>query len=71
MIKSKADLKFYIEEDKKRNLWQPNRSYLYYLAKLLWGSGDARAFHYMKALRKFEYTLNCKKTIQFWLRIEE
>jgi len=63
MIKSKADLKFYIEEDKKRNLWQPNRSYLFYLAKLLYGSADAKAYHYMKSLRKYEYILQCKKTL--------
>lgn len=69
MIKSKTDLKFYIEEDKKRNLWQPDKSYLYYVAKLLYGSADARAFHYMKALRKYEYCFNSTSMFHKILRI--
>ncbi len=61
MIKTKEDLKLFIEEDKKRNLWNPTQSYLKYILRLWYGSADSMAFHYMKVLRKYEYLYN-KKT---------
>lgn len=56
MIQSKADLRFYILEDKKRNLG--NIGFLRFLAERLYGSDRMKAFSLLKALRKLEYSEN-------------
>lgn len=58
MIQSKEDMRFYIQEDKKRNLGT-NISTLKYIAKWLYGSDDMKAFRLLRALRKLEYAKNC------------
>lgn len=54
MIQSRQDLKFYIQEDKKRNLGAYHIGAVKYLAKLLYGTDDMKAFRLLKALRKLE-----------------
>ena len=56
MIKSRKDLYFYIEEDRKRNRIPKNR--FMYLLKLFVGHENAAAFRYIKCLRHLEYHLN-------------
>ena len=58
MIQSKEDMRFYIQEDKKRNLGA-NVSTLKYIAKWLYGTDDMKAFRLLRALRKLEYAKNC------------
>lgn len=58
MIQSKEDMRFYIQEDKKRNLGT-NVGTLKYIAKWLYGSDDMKAFRLLRALRKLEYAKNC------------
>ena len=53
MIQSKQDMRFYIQEDKKRNLGT-NISTLKYIAKWLYGTDDVKAYRLLKALRKLE-----------------
>ena len=55
MIKTRKDLKFYLEEDAKRNSCL---GYFRYLALLLMGAECACAFRYIKCMRKCEYHLN-------------
>jgi serine acetyltransferase len=59
MIKSKEDLYKYIKEDCKANLGTENISNFKLFAKLCFGSESASAFCYLKALRKYEYAINC------------
>ena len=56
MIKTKKDLKFYIEEDRKRNGIPKNR--IGYISRLIVGSEHACVFRYLKCLRHLEYHLN-------------
>lgn len=56
MIKTRKDLRFYLEEDRKRTL--PNISSLRYYWLLLCGKEQAHAFRYIKAMRHLEYHLN-------------
>ena len=58
MIQSKEDMRFYIQEDKKRNLGT-NVSTLKYIAKWLYGSDNMKAFRLLRALRILEYAKNC------------
>ena len=57
MIQSKADLKYYIQEDKRRNLG--DIGLLSYLLKRIYMTDGMMAFLYLKSLRKYEYALNC------------
>lgn len=60
MIQSKKDLRFYIAEDRKRNLRaNPNMGKLDYFFKRLYGNENIMACEYLKCLRKLEYHLNC------------
>lgn len=59
MIQSKADMLFYIKEDKKLNLGAYQIGWLSYLGQYFFGTGRMKAFQYMKALRKYEYAKNC------------
>jgi serine O-acetyltransferase len=59
MIKSKADLLFYIREDRFRNLGKYEMGLCEYLAKYLYGTDNIKAYRYLKVLRKYEYAKNC------------
>lgn len=61
MIQTKQDLKFYIQEDKKRNLGSCKIGAVKYMAKWFYGTDDMKAFRLLKALRKLEYAKNCLK----------
>lgn len=54
MIQSKRDLKFHIQEDKKRNLGAYKIGAVKYMAKWFYGIDDMKAFRLLKALRKLE-----------------
>ena len=56
MIQSKEDLKFYLEEDRKRN-GISNSRWGYYI-RFFAGSDRACIFHYLRCLRHCEYHLN-------------
>ena len=55
MIKSKAELKFYMQEDAKRNGFTGKANYLFHL---FLGSEQAIAYKYLRQLRKAEYYYN-------------
>ncbi len=59
MIDSRIKLKFYINEDYKRNLGNCPK-WKYYVI-LLYGGDSAMVFRYLKALRKYEYAINVQK----------
>ena len=61
MIQSKQDLRFYIREDKKRNLGAYKIGALKYVACRLYGTDQMKAFRLLKALRKLEYAKNVLK----------
>lgn len=65
MIQSKQDLKFYIREDKKRNLGAYKVGSLKYIAYWIYGTDQIKAFRLLKALRKLEYAKNvlCKRGV--------
>lgn len=63
MIHSKEDLKFYIQEDFKRNLGTVSK--LKYLALKLYDSDGYRITRYLKALRKYEYATNVQRKSLF------
>lgn len=56
MIKTRKDLQFYIDEDRKIN--QIPASWVGYILRLLVGHENAAAFRYIKCLRYLEYHLN-------------
>lgn len=56
MIRTKKELRFYIQEDRKRN--GQDRAQIRYLISLMAGSEQAHAFKYLKCLRHEEYHLN-------------
>lgn len=56
MIKTRQDLRFYLEEDRKRSDVSANKV-VYYL-RLLSGNENAVAYRYLKNLRYLEYHLN-------------
>lgn len=57
MIKTKADLKFYLQEDAKAN-FMADVSFLKYICKLFAGSESAHVYRYLKCLRRCEYHKN-------------
>ena len=59
MIQSKQDLRFYIREDKKRNLGAYRMGALKYIAHRLYGTDQMKAFRLLRALRRTEYAKNC------------
>lgn len=63
MIKSKQDLRFYIREDKKRNLGAYKIGVLRYMAYWFYGTDQMKAYRLLKALRKLEFAKNvlCKR----------
>lgn len=56
MIRTRKELRFYIQEDGKRN--GQDRGYIRYIMSLIAGSEQAHAFKYLKCLRHEEYHLN-------------
>lgn len=63
MIKSKKDLRFYIDEDKKACLrYGQGRNVIERLYLYVFPSENMMAFRYMKSLRELEYAINCLKT---------
>ena len=57
MIRTREDLKFYLQEDAKVN-YMEGVSYLKYRLKLFAGSESAHVFRYLKCLRHCEYHCN-------------
>ena len=57
MIKSKNDLKLYLQEDAKAN-FMANCSTIMYWGKLFAGSESAHVWRYLKCLRHCEYHIN-------------
>lgn len=58
MITSKQDLRFYIQEDKKRNIGEV--PWYKYLLLKIYHNDSYMAFHYLKSLRRLEYVINCR-----------
>ncbi len=65
MIKTKEDLRFYINEDAKANGIKQGTSYI---VKLLYGNVNACVYRYLKTLRKYEYYKNTGSVLRFWYR---
>ncbi len=59
MIKTRKELKFYLEEDRKRNHVPAN--WIRYYLRLVAGEEQAHIFRYIKCLRHCEYHLNNSK----------
>ena len=60
MIKTKKDLRFYLQEDAKRN---GIYSFLKYRIRLLLNCENACIFQYIKCLRYCEYYYNNRKSV--------
>ena len=65
MIKTKEELKFYLNEDAKAN---GIRQGISYIVKLLYGNVNACVYRYLKTLRKYEYYNNIGSILRFWYR---
>ena len=65
MIKTKEELKFYINEDAKANGIKQGISYI---MKLLFGNVNACVYRYLKTLRKYEYYNNTGSVLRFSYR---
>lgn len=63
MIKNRQDLRFYLEEDRKRNL-VPKQWWIFAI-HLLYGSENAHVYRYLRCLRHCEYYLNTSKDCCF------
>lgn len=62
MITNKQDLKFYLQEDKKRMGIKDN--ILIFFVKLICGSEMCRSYNWIKVYRKWEYHHNVKHSIR-------
>ena len=73
MIKTRKDLKYYIQEDAKRNGYY--KRYFAYIVGLLIGNENAYVFKYLKLLRHVEYYYNNKtifhKFFYFYYKIRQ
>jgi len=58
MILSKEDMRFYIREDKKRNLGKYKLGFVRYIANRLYNSDGMKSFRLLRALRRVEYAKN-------------
>ena len=56
MLQTKKDLKFYLQEDGKRNGFK--KGYFSYLLRFLIGYESAYVYHYIRVLRHCEFHLN-------------
>lgn len=61
MIKNKQDLYEYMRLDSQANIRRVKCSWLWMKVNLFYGNDSYRFLNYMKALRRYEYVLNCKK----------
>ena len=57
MINSKKDLKFYLTQDRLRNIGEIP-AFKYWL-KCIYGTNGTKAYRFLKSLRHYEYALNC------------
>ena len=64
-IRTKKELRFFIEEDAKANHVKIGISYY---IKLLYGSVNACVFRYLKTLRKYEYHYNNNNLLRYLYR---
>ena len=64
-ITDKRSLHYFISEDAKANGIKPGFSYV---VKLFYGNIPARAFRFLKSLRRYEYSLNTHSPLRFWYR---
>lgn len=67
MIRTRKDLKFYIEEDGIRNGFR--NSYVRYLLYLVIGTENAHVFHYLRVLRYCEFHMNNRGLIHKFMYI--
>ncbi len=65
MLNSKEALELYLKEDAKANSITLG---ITYYVKLFYGNVPARAFRYLKSLRKYEYAINTHSPLLFWYR---
>lgn len=61
MISSRTELKFFIKKDREANLG-PHVSIIKYWILLIYGTDRAKAFRFLKSLRKYEWSVT-QKTI--------
>ncbi len=66
MIDSLSKLNEYITADRIAN-----RMCRFYWLKLFYGNDNARAFRYLKCLRKLEYSINTNSILKHWYRFRE
>lgn len=59
MIKTKRDYLFYREKDTVANIGREHCGRIRMLLNLWYGNDSYRSLHYLYALRKYEYMLNC------------
>lgn len=59
MINSRKSLEYYLTQDCLRNMKVEKPGFLSYYLKLFCGRDSAKAYRYMKVLRKYEYAINC------------
>ena len=67
MIQSKEDYLFYLKEDAKVNIHTDHCDSLRMWANIWYGNENYCFLRYLRALRKYEYVLNC--TNGFWGKI--
>lgn len=65
-IIDKQSFRFFVSEDAKANGIKPG---LVYFVKLMYGNIPARAFRFLKSLRRYEYSLNTRSLFCFWFRL--
>ena len=65
-VTNKIALRFFIQEDAKANGIKPG---LIYWFKLFYGNTPARAFRFLKSLRRYEYGLNTNSLMRYWYRL--
>ena len=59
MIQSYSDYKEYLRQDSLANIQRENCGWFVLWLNCWYGNDRYRTLHYLKALRKYEYTLNC------------
>lgn len=63
MIQSKEDYYFYLREDAKVNIHRENCGMFRMWLNVWYGNENYCFLHYLRALRKYEYVLNCTNGI--------
>ncbi len=67
MITNKKDFKFYVQQDCLRNIGKERISMIMLAIHCFYGNDSYRAYKYLRALRKYEYALNCSQGV--WGRL--